>query len=48
MLVDTDDRLFQSILIQVPSMNAIAGAIGQDIDFDRIRDARNSLIAIIL
>lgn len=47
-LIDTDDRLYQSILIQIPSLNVIAGSIGRDIDFDRIQDARNTLIGAIL
>jgi aminopeptidase N len=48
MLVDSEDRLYQSILIQIPSLNIIAGNIGYDIDFDRIQDARNTLIEVIL
>lgn len=47
-LVDAKDRLFQSILIQIPSLNVIAWAIWHDIDFDSIRYARNILIAAIL
>jgi aminopeptidase N len=47
-LVDSEDRLYQSILIQIPSLNVIAGAIGHDIDFDRIQDARDTLIRVIL
>jgi aminopeptidase N len=48
MLVDSEDRLYQSILIQIPSLNAIAGIISHEIDFDHIQDARNILIGEIL
>ncbi len=47
-LIDSKDRLYQSILIQLPSINSIAGAISYDIDFDNIRDSRNALIGAIL
>lgn len=47
-LIDSEDRLYQSLLVQIPSMNVIAGSIGFDIDFDSIQDARNRLIGAIL
>ena len=47
-LIDSEDRPYQSLLVQVPSMNVIAGSIGFDIDFDSIQDARNRLIGAIL
>ncbi len=35
-------------MIQVPTLNVIAGIIGNDIDFDRICNARNILIETLL
>ena len=48
LLVDAPDRLFQSLLIQIPSLSTLAGASSTPIDYDIFSSARDTLITTLL
>jgi aminopeptidase N len=48
LLVDSSDRLFQSLLIQIPSLSTLAGAYPDSIDYDVLSNARDTLITTLL
>ncbi len=47
-LVDSSDRLFQSLLLQIPTLSTLSREYPKPIDFDILSDARNTLIECIL
>ncbi len=48
LLVDSPDRLFQSLLVQIPSLSTLAGASGDLIDYDVLSGARETLLISLL
>ena len=48
LLVDSADRLFQSLLVQIPSLSTLAGAYPDSIDYDVLSSARDTLITTLL
>lgn len=48
LLIHSDDPLYQSLLIQIPSLNTISQNSKDPIDFSLLSEARNTLIQIIL
>lgn len=48
LLVDSDDRLFQSILLHIPSLSVLAGTSLESIDYDILASARYTLIRALL
>ena len=48
LLVDSTDRLFQSLLVQIPSLSTLAGASSGSIDYDILSSARKTLLITLL
>ena len=48
LLVDSTDRLFQSPLVQIPSLSTLAGASSGSIDYDILSSARKTLMIALL
>ena len=48
LLIRSDDPLYQSLIVQIPSLNTIAQNLTTPIDFSFLFDARNTLIQAIL
>jgi aminopeptidase N len=48
LLVDSTDRLFQSLLVQIPSLSTLAGSYPDSIDYDVLSSARETLITTLL
>ena len=48
LLVDSTDRLFQSLLVQIPSLSTLAGACSGSIDYDILSSARETLLIALL
>ena len=46
--MDSPDRLFQSLLVQIPSLSTLAGASGDLIDYDVLSGARETLLISLL
>ncbi len=46
--MDSTDRLFQSLLVQIPSLSTLAGASSGSIDYDILSSARKTLLIAVL
>ena len=46
--MDSTDRLFQSLLVQIPSLSTLAGASSGSIDYDILSSARKTLLITLL